>query len=160
MLKEELFFRVESDYFKWQTNITKQMRLTLLSWMMEVCIDMRFQRSTYHMAVCYTDKLFEKIRSMMTTDKLQLSGVTAIYMAAKMEEVFVPEIKYFSKATNYSSSIDDICDMERHFLKVLQFRLLPVTLLQWMDWYTLQWDAFADQHNMHALTEQNDCYFR
>jgi cyclin E len=133
--------------------MTKQMRLTLLSWMMEVCIDMRFQRSTFHIAVCYCDTFFEKIRSLMTTDRLQLAGVTAIYMASKMEEVFVPEIKYFSKATNYSSSIDDICDMERHFLKSLRFRLLPVTLLSWMDWYTLQWDAFADQYNMHALTD-------
>jgi len=42
MLKDESQFRVQSDYFRWQTNMTKQMRLTLLSWMMEVCIDMRF----------------------------------------------------------------------------------------------------------------------
>lgn len=96
------------------------------------------------MAVNYCDKFFEKVRSLISTDKLQLAGVTAIYIASKMEEVYVPEIKYFSKATNYSSSIDDICDMERHFLKVLKFRLLPVTLLAWMDWYTLQWDSFAD----------------
>ena len=153
MIRDELHFRVQSDYFRWQSNMTKQMRLTLLSWMMEVCIDMRFQRSTFHIAVCYCDTFFEKIRSLMTTDRLQLAGVTAIYMASKMEEVFVPEIKYFSKATNYSSSIDDICDMERHFLKSLRFRLLPLTLLSWMDWYTLQWDAFADQYNMHALTD-------
>ena len=130
-------FRVQADYFKWQTNMTKQMRLTLLSWMMEVCIDMRFQRSTFMIAINYTDTFFEKIRVLLTTDKLQLAGVTAIYMASKMEEVYVPEIKYFSKATNYSSTIDDICNMERHMLNVLKYKLFPVTLLSWLDWYTL-----------------------
>lgn len=113
------------------------MRLTLLSWMMEVCIDMRFQRSTFMIAINYTDTFFEKIRVLLTTDKLQLAGVTAIYMASKMEEVYVPEIKYFSKATNYSSTIDDICNMERHMLNVLKYKLFPVTLLSWLDWYTL-----------------------
>ena len=137
MVKDEMGFRVQADYFKWQTNMTKQMRLTLLSWMMEVCIDMRFQRSTFMIAITYTDTFFEKIRVLLTTDKLQLAGVTAIYMASKMEEVYVPEIKYFSKATNYSSTIDDICNMERHMLNVLKYKLFPVTLLSWLDWYTL-----------------------
>jgi G1/S-specific cyclin-E1 len=137
MLKDELIYRVRSDYFKWQTNMTKQMRITLMSWMMEVCIDMRFQRGTFHIAIAYTDRFFEKSGHMMSTDQLQLAGVTALYIASKMEEVYVPEIKYFSKATNYSSSINEICAMERQMMSVLGFKLFPVTLISMLDWYTL-----------------------
>ena len=66
MVKDEMGFRVQADYFKWQTNMTKQMRLTLLSWMMEVCIDMRFQRSTFMIAITYTDTFLEKRRVLLT----------------------------------------------------------------------------------------------
>jgi len=105
--------------------------------MMEVCIDMRFQRSTFHVAIAYTDRFFEKSQHMLSTDHLQLAGVTALYISSKMEEVYVPEIKYFSKATNYSSSLNEICAMERQMMKVLGFKLFPVTLVSMLDWYTL-----------------------
>ena len=97
---------------------------------------MRFQRTTFHMALAYTDKFYEQTPKMYGPDHLQLIGVTAIYMASKVEEVYVPQVKYFSKATNYSQSVEAICSMEREMMTVLRFRLHPVTLLSWADWYT------------------------
>ena len=81
-------------------------------------------------------------------------------MAAKVEEVMVPQVRYFSKATNYSQSVEAICHMERDMLNALRFRLHPVTLLTWADWYTQQWDLYADKYNMHELTECKDASFR
>ena len=87
-------------------------------------------------------------------------GVTAVFLAAKVEEVFVPTVKIFSKSTNYSSSVRRICQMERDMMSALRFRLHPVTLINWADWFTRQWDEYADANNMHALTEVHDCAFR
>ena len=50
--------------------------------------------------------------------------------------------------------------MERQMMQVLRFKLHPVTLLSWVDWYTKRWDEYADKHNMHALTECQDAGFR
>ena len=61
------------------------------------------------MALAYTDKFYEQTQKLYGPDQLQLIGVTAIYMAAKVEEVMVPQVRYFSKATNYSQSVEAIC---------------------------------------------------
>ena len=42
------------------------------------------------MALAYTDKFYECTPVMYGPDQLQLIGVTAVYMASKVEEVFVP----------------------------------------------------------------------
>ena len=50
--------------------------------------------------------------------------------------------------------------MERDMMTVLRFRIHPVTLISWADWYTHKWDIYADKYNMHALTECKDASFR
>ena len=50
--------------------------------------------------------------------------------------------------------------MERDMMRVLKYRLHPVTLLTWVDFYTKRWDEYAEKYNMHALTECQDAYFR
>ena len=136
------------------------MRVTLICWMAELCSDMRFQKTTFYMALTYIDKFFEQVQCLYGPEDLQLIGVTAVFVAAKVEEVFVPTVKIFSKSTNYSSSVRRICQMERDMMSTLSFRLHPVTLISWADWFTKQWDDYADSANMHSLTEVHDCAFR
>ena len=112
------------------------------------------------MSLTYTDKFLEQTSKQYGPEDLQLVGVTAVYIAAKVEEVYVPSIKYFSKCTNYSQSVKKICVMEREMMQVLKFKLHPVTLLTWVDWYTKAWDEYAGKFNLHALTECEDAFFR
>ena len=105
------------------------------------------------MSLAYIDKFFEKAPRLYGPDELQLVGVTAVYLASKMEEVFMPPLKYFAKATQYSSSEAQIIAMERTMIEVIEYSLHPVTLLSWADWFTRQWDSYANQSNMHALAE-------
>lgn len=136
------------------------MRATLYCWMAELCSDMRFQKTTFYMSITYCDKFFEKAQRLYGPEELQLVGVTAVYIASKVEEVFVPTVKIFSKSTDYSSSVRRICQMEKEMMTVLGFRLHPITLITWADWYTKQWDVYADSTNMHSLTECHDAAFR
>ena len=85
------------------------MRVTLMCWMSELCADMRFQKTTFYMSLTYVDKFFESVQFSYGPEELQLIGVTAVYIASKVEEVFVPTVKIFSKSTNYSSSVRRIC---------------------------------------------------
>ena len=160
MLRKEFQSRLSQDYFQWQNKVDKLMRVTLMCWMSELCSEMRFQKTTFYMSLAYTDKFFEGCQSTYGPEELQLIGVTSVYMASKVEEVFVPTVKLFSKSTNYSSSVRKICQMERTMLNVLGFRLHPVTLISWADWYTKQWDEYADANNLHALCECHDTAFR
>ena len=112
------------------------------------------------MSLAYVDKFFEGVAASFGPEELQLIGVTAVYIASKVEEVFVPTVKLFAKSTNYSSSVRRICTMEREMMNVLGFRLHPVTLISWADWYTKVWDDYADKMNLHGLTEVQDAAFR
>ena len=114
-----------------------------MSWVCEVCTEMRFQRLTFHSALSYIDQYFSKASYIISVDEFQILGVTCIWVAAKMEEIFVPAVKYFSKATGSSSSEIDIAEMERKLLLTLRFKMNPVTMVQWADWYTKQWDSYA-----------------
>jgi len=61
------------------------------------------------MALAFCDKFFELAPQQYGPEDLQTVGVTAVYIASKVEEVFVPTVKLFSKSTNYSSSVRRIC---------------------------------------------------
>jgi len=50
--------------------------------------------------------------------------------------------------------------MERRLLSTIGFRLNPVTLVHYADWYTRQWDAFATQCNLHQFCDSGDISFR
>ena len=121
MLRKEYDSRLRMDFFAWQTKVDKLMRVTLMSWMSELCADMRFQKTTFYMSLAYCDKFFEAAQCIYGPEDLQLIGVTAVYIAAKVEEVCVPTVKVFSKSTNYSSSVRRIIQMERDMMSTLGF---------------------------------------
>lgn len=35
--------------------------------------------------------------------------------------------------------------METHLMKVLQFKLHPITINNWMNWYMNMWDIYQDE---------------
>jgi len=67
--------------------------------MMEVCMEFIMKRETYYLSISYVDRYLSAI-SNVRKDDLQLIGVTAMYMAAKVEEIYPPRITDFVKSTN------------------------------------------------------------
>lgn len=74
---------------------------------------------------------FMIIRFLSTTpvmrSKLQLVGAAAMYIAAKFEEIFPPEIADFVYITDDTYTKAQIVRMERVILKVLDFNLAGPT---------------------------------
>ena len=70
MLLKEFEGRLRMDYFNWQEKIDKLMRVTLLCWMAELCSDMRFQKTTFYMALAYCDKFFEQVQKLYGPEDL------------------------------------------------------------------------------------------
>ena len=59
----------------------------------------------------------------MAKNKLQLVGVTAMWIAAKYEEMYAPEVADFVYITDSAYSKAEIRAMECHMLKTLDFQL-------------------------------------
>lgn len=81
-----------------QPDITNAMRAILVDWLVEVCDEFHLLPDTLFAAVCYVDRYLSM--SSVPRSKLQLVGVTSLYIAAKLEEIYPPEISEFAYITD------------------------------------------------------------
>ena len=74
----------------------------------------------------------------MSTDTITLlyfSGVTCLFIAAKIEEIYPPKLQEFAFVTDGACSEDEIIQMELVVLKGLNWGLSPMTPNRWMKTY-------------------------
>lgn len=126
-----------------QPNIRWNMRTLLVSWMKDVMADYLFKNNTLHMAVHFVDR-FLSATSEVKRERLQLIGLTALILATKMEEVYVPRVKDFALTAENYYTCEQIVEMERTMLNKLQWQTSPPTLIIWANWFTVQWDLYIE----------------
>jgi len=87
LMMREIQYAPDPHYFdKSQSHVTWMMRAILLDWMMEVCMEFTLKRETFHYAVNYVDRHLNACPHIQKWE-LQLVGVTAMYLAAKVEVI-------------------------------------------------------------------------
>ena len=73
-----------------QPELKKEMRKTLVSWLVEVCTYFKLSVETWYIAVNIVDRFSDKYP--VGIDKYQLLGVTAVLIASKYEEISPPTV--------------------------------------------------------------------
>ena len=131
-----------------QKHLKWQMRAILLDWMQEVCSDYLFKRETFHMAANFVDR-YLSVKADIEKNTLQLIGLTALFLAAKMEEVYTPKVENMVAAANNTYSPAQLLAMEQRMYFGLGLKVTPPTLNLWANWYMAQWDNFLDESS-HA----------
>ena len=130
--------------FKNQPIVNWEERLNTLLWMMKVCEEFAFKRDTYHYSCFYFDLYLnltkEKIKNK---NELKLIGVTCISISAKIEEVQIPKLVEYADLINDFYKIEDITNIEKKICGTLGWKLIPMTISSWLNWYTCQWDLFV-----------------
>lgn len=81
---------VSSDYMADQTEINGKMRAVLVDWLVKVHKWCKFRSETLFLTVALLDRYLAQ--KMVARKMFQLTGVTALLIAAKFEEVHVPKI--------------------------------------------------------------------
>lgn len=118
MIQSEAEYMPDPYYLdKNQNEIKWKMRAMLLDWLIEVCADFTLKISTFHYAVNYIDR-YLSIVSNIQKSNFQLVGLTALSLATKIEEVFVPHLSDFAVSASNIFSVDTIKKMELNMLKV------------------------------------------
>lgn len=141
----------------YQPDLSSIMRAILVDWMMEVWNEFTLKRETFHYAVNYVDR-FLSSKHNIRKEELQLVGVTSMFMAAKMEEVYSPRVADFAKSTDNGYNAKQIIKMEKLMLKELGWRTTPPTYAMWANWYMNQWDIYiaTNEYAMtHHVLQQN-----
>lgn len=128
-LKEaEKRHRPKPAYMKKQPDINHSMRTILVDWLVEVCEEYRLQSETLCLAISYIDR-FLSFMSVVRA-KLQLVGTAAMFIAAKYEEIYPPDVGEFVYITDDTYTKTQVLRMEQLILKVLGFDLsVPTTLV-------------------------------
>jgi G2/mitotic-specific cyclin 3/4 len=108
-------------YMDQQQEIQWSMRAVLVDWVVQVHQRFSLLPETLFLTVNYIDRFLScKIVSLA---KLQLVGATALFVAAKYEEVNCPTIQEIIYMVDGGYSVDELLKAERFMLSMLQFEL-------------------------------------
>lgn len=116
----------------------------LMAWLMEVHADFRFHRETFHLALSYTHRYLSAARSLPVA-RLQLLGLAATALAAKLNEVHAPRLAEIAKCAADFYTVRQVEEMELSIVATLGWRLAPATNYFWTNLYACQWDEFSKE---------------
>ncbi|KAF8807019.1 hypothetical protein BYT27DRAFT_7100835 [Phlegmacium glaucopus] len=109
------------DYMDGQNEISWGMRQTLVDWLLQVHLRYHMLPETLWIAVNIVDRFLTK--RVVSLQKLQLVGVTAMFIAAKYEEILAPAVDEFVYMTENGYTKEEILKGERIMLQTLDFRI-------------------------------------
>jgi len=110
------------------------MRAILIDWLVDIHIKFNLLPETFYLAINLLDRALEKIT--VTKSKLQLVGITSMFIAAKYQEIYPPDLKDFIHVTDKAYTKEDILDMEGKILCLLNFKLTIPSALCFLERYS------------------------
>lgn len=120
MLRLEREFQVRGNYMDNQ-EVNARMRSILVDWLVQVHLRFHLLQETLFLTVSILDRFLQE--QPVSRNKLQLVGVTAMFIASKYEEMYAPEIGDFVYITDGAYTKAQIRLMECLMLKTLDFSL-------------------------------------
>ncbi|THV44095.1 hypothetical protein BGAL_0735g00010 [Botrytis galanthina] len=111
----------DPHYMDTQAEIQWSMRSVLMDWLIQVHQRFSLLPETLFLCVNYIDRFLSK--KVVSLGKLQLVGATAIFVAAKYEEINCPSIGEIVYMVDGGYSSEEILKAERFMLSMLQFEL-------------------------------------
>ncbi|ESN92226.1 hypothetical protein HELRODRAFT_116074 [Helobdella robusta] len=118
-------YMAKANYMERQSDINHSMRSILVDWLVEVADEYKLKRETFFLAVNYIDRFL----SMMSVIRcrLQLLGAAAMFIAAKYEEIYPPDVAEFVYITDDTYTMKQVLQMEQAILKTLNFLVAAPT---------------------------------
>ncbi|XP_052865976.1 G1/S-specific cyclin-E [Anopheles cruzii] len=124
----------EPNMFDKHPSMVPRMRSILLDWLSEVCEVYKMHRETYYLALDFIDRYLSRKTEQKKTH-LQLLGITALFVAAKVEEIYPPKLAEFAYVTDGACTEEDILNEELVLLSVLDWNINPITVVGWLGLY-------------------------
>ncbi|KAF2817740.1 uncharacterized protein BDZ99DRAFT_484499 [Mytilinidion resinicola] len=109
------------SYMDHQAEIQWSMRSVLMDWLVQVHHRFTLLPETLFLSVNYVDRFLSC--KVVSLGKLQLVGATALFIAAKYEEINCPSVQEIVYMVDGAYTVDEILKAERFMLSLLQFEL-------------------------------------
>jgi len=129
-------YQAETDtrprpYMDRQEDINAKMRAILVDWLVEVHMKFRLVPTTLYLCVHIIDRYCSV--TDVARSKLQLVGVTALFLACKHEEIYPPEVRDCVYITDRAYDRQEVLDMEQTLLRVLDWKISLPTAYPFLD---------------------------
>uniref|UniRef100_A0A5F9CYL5 Cyclin E1 n=1 Tax=Oryctolagus cuniculus TaxID=9986 RepID=A0A5F9CYL5_RABIT len=134
MLNKEKKYLRDQHFLQRHPLLQPKMRAILLDWLMEVCEVYKLHRETFYLAQDFFDRYMATQENIVKT-LLQLIGISSLFIAAKLEEIYPPKLHQFAYVTDGACSGDEILTMELVIMKALKWHLSPLTIVSWLNVY-------------------------
>ncbi|ORZ06564.1 cyclin-like protein [Lobosporangium transversale] len=135
----------DPNYMATQKELAWKMRGVLIDWLAEVHYKFKLLPETMFLAVNLIDR-FLSVRAVSLV-KLQLVGITALFVAAKYEEVMAPSVQNFIFMADGGFSDKEILQAERYMLSALGFKMSYPNPMHF-----LRRISKADNYDIHSRT--------
>ena len=127
-------YLVKENYLE-GSPLTCKMRALLVDWLVEVQVLADLLQETLFMSVSILDSFLQEEGQKTHKNQLQLLGFTAMFIACKVEEVFMPETLNFKLSSN-PQSLSFLClSVEEGHSTLLSQYILELSLLYYAQVY-------------------------
>ncbi|KAF8126159.1 cyclin-like protein [Boletus edulis] len=121
MKNVELATLPNPDYMSSQKELAWSMRGILLDWLVQVHARFRLLPETFFLCVNIIDRFLSA--RVVSLAKLQLVGITCLFVAAKVEEIVAPSVSHFLHCADSSYTESEILLAERYVLKTIEWNM-------------------------------------
>ena len=136
--EKEMKFSPKIGYMENQSDINEQMRAILIDWLVEVHYRFRLKSETLFQTVWIIDTYLSLVQ--ITRAKLQLLGIASLLISCKSQEIYYPQLNEFIDITDGAYVKNELIEMEKKVLKVLNFNIVAPTA---NDFYNIITKAFG-----------------
>jgi len=136
--EKDLKYSPQMGYMEMQGDINEQMRAILIDWLVEVHYRFRLKSETLFQTVWIIDTYLSLVQ--ITRAKLQLLGIASLLISCKSQEIYYPQLSEFIDITDGAYVKNELIDMEKKVLKVLNFNIIAPTA---NDFYNIIAKAFG-----------------
>ena len=118
-------------YIEFQQDINAKMRAVLVDWLVEVHLKFKMLQPTLYLTVQIIDRYLSS--KQIHRKKLQLLGVSALFVACKYEEIYPPEVADFTYITDHAYAAEEVLDMEMKILLELDWKITAPNAHLWIE---------------------------
>lgn len=127
-------FMPKYGYMRSQPDVNEKMRAILIDWLIEVHFKFKLLPETLFITVNLIDRYLEC--KEIERHRLQLLGVTSMWIACKYEEIYPPELKDFVYITDNAYTNKDILKLEYEVLRTLEFNVTTPSTFRFLERYS------------------------
>merc|ERR1711915_569715 len=136
---------VKSDYLAGLPT-TGKMRTVLVDWLVDVQQQFKLLQETLFLSVSIIDRFMNAEGAKISRDHLQLVGISAMFLASKLEEIYAPELNDFVYITDNAYTSKQVRDMELRIIKSLGFNFGSPLSINFLRRFSKAGDVDVTQH--------------